>query len=204
VLAGKHAIAPEVLDALGGSAVLVANLPYNIATPLVALCLEGTCRALSEPGRAGLCRFDRLTFTVQHEVADRLAAGAGSKDYGPVSILVALLGDVQLGPPIPPVAFWPRPGVVSRMVRIDFDAEAAGKLRDIDMLKRVVQLAFAQRRKQIHSAGRRKGARIDLAAFDKALARANIERSLRPEQVTPEQYLQLANFLAEESSRPPR
>ena len=197
VLAGKHAMCPEVLDALGTSAVLVANLPYNIATPLVAICLEGTYRAQANPAQAGLCRFDRLTFTVQHEVADRLAARPGSKDYGLVSILVALLGRVQLGPAIPPSAFWPRPGVVSRIVRLDFDTEAVGKLRDIDMLEKVIRLAFAQRRKQIHSAARRKGAGIDLAVFDDALAAAGIERSVRPEQVSPEQYLLLANFLAE-------
>ena len=197
VLAGKHAMCPEVLDALGTSAVLVANLPYNIATPLVAICLEGTYRAQANPAQAGLCRFDRLTFTVQHEVADCLAAKPGSKDYGPVSILAALLGRAQLGPTIPPSAFWPRPGVVSRIVRLDFDIEAAGKLRDIDMLEKVIRLAFAQRRKQIHSAARRKGAGIDLAVFDDALAAAGIERSVRPEQVSPEQYLLLANFLAE-------
>lgn len=70
VLAGKHAISPEVIAALGeGSVNLISNLPYNVATPLIAECLVSTWRRVVG-GDSLTCRFERLTFTVQREVAD--------------------------------------------------------------------------------------------------------------------------------------
>ncbi len=193
VLAGKHTLNPRVLDALGPRAEMVANLPYNIATPLVAECLRESWRARLPAGR---CRFDRLTFTVQKEVADRLAAGPGDGSYGPVSVLVALLGDARAGAVIPPTAFWPRPKVSSRVVRIDVDPDAADRLRDVEALSAVLTAAFGQRRKQIGSAGRRTDA-FEAAAFDAALAAAGIDPTARAERIDPGQYLTLSNALAE-------
>ena len=81
VLASKHALADDVLRSVGPRAVLVANLPYGAATPLVMECLISSWRSTCHAPSAGACRFDRLTFTVQREVAQRLSASAGEKPY---------------------------------------------------------------------------------------------------------------------------
>lgn len=195
VLAGKHEISPDVLAACGApqgeasTACLVSNLPYNIATPLLAECLLLSWRALRGPG--GACRFDRLTFTVQKELAERLVAGPGSSAYGPVSVLVALLGRWRLGPIVPASAFWPAPKVASRIVRIDFDAARAALLADAATLSATLSAAFGQRRKQVGTIFRRAW-----PAAAEALPAAGVDPTWRAEQIAPEQYLALANALA--------
>lgn len=197
VLSGKHALNPAVTQALGPAAHMVANLPYNIATPLIAECLVASWRA-SHGNRQGLCLFERLTFTVQRELADRLSASPGRGDYGPVSVLVALLGRIRRGPAVPASAFWPRPKVASRIMRIDFDPEASGKVRSIDVLVGVVALAFRHRRKQIGSIRRSAGEVYGAAQLDSAFGIAGINRTMRPEQVGPGRFLAMANALTDD------
>ena len=197
VLAGKHQIAPDVLAEVAPACHLVANLPYNIATPLIAQCLIESWRSCTQA--AGV-RFDRLTFTVQREVGDRLAAEAGMGEYGPVSVLTGLLGEVTLGPGVPNSAFWPRPKVASRIVRIDFHADRVGAIDDIDVLSEVLSLAFGQRRKQLGSVVRRKDAPFAVQTWQDALAGSGIDASTRAEQVPPDALAELANRLA---STPP-
>lgn len=192
-LAGKAGLSGAVREVLPPAAHLVANLPYGIATPLVAECLVSSWRARA--GQKGHCRFDRLTFTVQREVADRLRASPGGRDYGPVSVLVALLGRLRVGSALPASAFWPTPKVASRMVRIDFDAAAAAALRDVEVLRALLSVAFGQRRKQLGSILRRRPAGFDAEALAAAVAQAGIDPSLRGEAVTPAQYLAAANLL---------
>lgn len=156
ILAGKHAISPDVLGALGGRAVMVANMPYNIAMPLIAECLTDSWRAGC--GQEGACKFDSMTFTVQRELADRISASPGQKAYGPISVLVSLLGIAKLGPAVPASAFWPRPKVDGQIMRIDFDDHAARRIADVDVLTATLALAFSQRRKQIGSIVRRRRA----------------------------------------------
>jgi 16S rRNA (adenine1518-N6/adenine1519-N6)-dimethyltransferase len=228
VLAGKHEISPAVLAACGAGilpaqqdagktclpaasrqvpapqakANLVSNLPYNIATPLLAECLLLSWRALGGPGGpGGPCRFERLTFTVQKELAERLVAEPGGSAYGPVSVLVALLGRWRLGPIVPATAFWPAPKVASRIVRIDFDAARAGRLADARTLSATLATAFGQRRKQVGTIFRRawpsfagRPATEGKAALE-FLAAAGIDPTWRPEQIDPQQYLDLANRL---------
>ncbi len=233
ILVGKHALAGEVVEARGPSADLVSNLPYNIATPLVAQCLVSSWEAVREERDSGFAptvvrrdgirdsgkklqedsssclpetrnpnpesrfvRFNRLTFTVQQEVADRMVAPHGSWEYGPVSVIVALLGKARFGHAVPNTAFWPKPQVASRMVRIDFDADRARLLADVRALKAVVALAFGQRRKQIGSVIHRKNAAFVAEDFSRALDAAGIPRTVRAEQIAPEQFLSAANALA--------
>ena len=83
---------------------LVANLPYNIASPLIVELL--------------IAGVDLLAFTVQKEVADRLRAGPETKEYGTLSILVQLLSRVEVMRTLPPQAFWPMPKISSALVRL--------------------------------------------------------------------------------------
>jgi 16S rRNA (adenine1518-N6/adenine1519-N6)-dimethyltransferase len=195
VLAGKHQLAPELLDALPERTQLVSNLPYNIATPLLAECLAESWRHLRRPG-PGRRLFERMTFTVQREVADRLGAACGSDAYGPVSVMSAVMGSLRPGPVVSPGAFWPRPNVESRMCRFDFDAGRAALLEDVGVLQRLLAHAFGQRRKQIRSISRRKGLGFALEAVEAAMASAGIDPSCRPERVEPGGFLAFANALA--------
>ncbi len=193
-LAGKHRIAPAVLETLAGlgdgPAKLVSNLPYNIATSLIVECL-----LLGRPGHEDApVRFESLTFTVQREVTERLVAGPGSGAYGPVSVMVALYGQATLGPLLPPEAFWPRPTVTSRMMRIDVRLADAGP--DPRALSAVLTACFGQRRKRIGSVGRRRGSPWDDATFSAALASVGIDGDQRPEQVAPAQFAALSQTLA--------
>ncbi len=195
ILAGKHEISPQVLDALGKSADMVANLPYNIATPLIINCLISSW--LSSHGHEEkTCRFGRLTFTVQREVADRFAAAPNSDAYGPVSVIIALLGRLTAGAIVPPTAFWPPPKVSSRIVRIDYDAEKAEKVADVRRLQQVLTIAFAHRRKQLGSSGRTQDPTLPDGLFAASLEGAGIDPSRRAENIPPEDYLLLANEIA--------
>ncbi|RKY27959.1 MAG: ribosomal RNA small subunit methyltransferase A [Planctomycetota bacterium] len=190
ILADKSTIAPPVLAELGHSARLVANLPYSIATSLVAECMLESWRAIKTRG----VRFESLTFTVQQEVAQRFAATAG-RQFGPVSVILSLLGKVSLGPTIPASSFWPRPKIASQIVRIDFDAAAAEKLHDAATLQALLSMAFTQRRKRISSTAKGRGAPLAPEVFANALAAANIDPASRADQIPPKNYLTLANIL---------
>jgi 16S rRNA (adenine1518-N6/adenine1519-N6)-dimethyltransferase len=195
IMATKHSICPRVLEMLApGPAHMISNLPYNIATPLVAECLLESWRASvrSEPDAV---QFDSLSFTVQREVADRFAARQG-KDYGPISVIISLMGRISTGPVVPPGAFWPRPAVSSRIIRIDFDPGAAGSLESAESLQAILAQVFSQRRKKIGSAGTARGAAFDRGQLGRALAEAGVNPDARPDTIPPDAYLAVANSLA--------
>jgi len=194
VLAGKHALSPAVKAALGGSADLVANLPYNIATPVLAECLVESWQAACGRRTDCVC-FDRMTFTVQQEVARRLTARPGEGAYGPVSVLVGLLGRLTAGPRVPASAFWPAPRVASRAIRIDFDAPMASQVRSVEVLRTAVMLSFAHRRKQIGSILKRSDGPFEPEALRSALSAAGIELTCRAERVSPERFCAFAEAL---------
>ncbi|MGB2976517.1 MAG: 16S rRNA (adenine(1518)-N(6)/adenine(1519)-N(6))-dimethyltransferase RsmA, partial [Phycisphaerae bacterium] len=139
-LKDKHTLSPAMVEralerqaALGGPLKLVANLPYAAATPLVAdLLLAGPIP-------------ERLVFTVQKEVADRLAADPATRDYGPVGVLVQALAEVQVLRRLAPSVFWPRPRVSSAMVRLMPSAERRGRLKDLRIFRRVLEGLFGHR-----------------------------------------------------------
>jgi 16S rRNA (adenine1518-N6/adenine1519-N6)-dimethyltransferase len=200
-LAGKRHLSPAVLAELGPQAQLVSNLPYNVATPLVAQCLldSWTATRRASPAEGSLTVFRSLTFTVQKEVADRLMALPGDESYGQVSVIVALLSAVQAGPILPPQAFWPRPAVDSRMMRLDFRPDQASRLCDADLLNRLLGMAFGQRRKQLGSIFRRKDSPMPTDALTVAAEKAGIDLSKRAEEIPPSQFLDMSNCLAESS-----
>lgn len=179
-LAGKHALnaelAKEIAEEITGGRrpKLVANLPYNIASPLIIELLIAGC---------GL-----LAFTVQREVAQRLRAAAGSGDYGPLSVMAQVLADVELLRVLPPQAFWPAPKVESalmRMTRRD-DADAvAGRARPLGAF---VQAVFSSRRKTLRNA---LGKAVPGANAEEIIASQNLAAEVRPEALTPGQFLSL-------------
>ncbi len=203
VLSGKHALAPAVLDALAGAerARLVANLPYSVAVPVILNCLVNSWRAACRPGPPAV-RFDRLTVTVQRELAERLLAPVGSGSYGPASVVVALLSRPTPGRVLPPHVFWPRPKVDSQMLRLDFDPDAAAAVADAAQLSAVLAAAFAHRRKKLSTTCRTRGFPFAREAFLAAAGEAGIDPGERPHRVAPEGFRALANALGPRNGGP--
>ena len=136
-LDGKRALHPTLREILLPLAAfkLVANLPYGCATPLMTNLL------LDYPNCSG------LFVTVQKEVADRLGAKPGGKDYGPLSIIATAIASVKPIAKLPPECFWPRPDVTSSMCSAT--RLAMPLTPNVHALADFVQALFEQRRKQI-------------------------------------------------------
>jgi len=158
---------------------LVANLPYNVATPLVAESLDGL------PAVGLWC------VMVQREVADRFFAAPETKAYGAVSVLVQLTAERTGFHPVSRNVFRPRPNVDSALVAFRRRGELPA---DYPRLKAVVGAAFAHRRKQLPNslelAGL--GSRAQAVA---ALARIGREPSTRAEALKPDEFVALAHAL---------
>lgn len=176
-LSGKHALNPALQSAIavakaaGRAVKLVANLPYNIASPLVVELL--------------IAGVDRLAFTVQKEVALRLKAAADSEAYGPLSVMVQLLSQVELLRALPPTAFWPAPKIDSALVCCKRDDRLGESARPLG--KFVHQIFSARRktlRKSLHLGWPDWNAEADLAAL-------GIDPASRPETLSPMKFLDL-------------
>jgi len=158
---------------------LVANLPYNVATPLVAESLDG------------LPSVELWCVMVQREVADRFFAEPEKKAYGAVSVLVQLAAERTGFHPVSRNVFRPRPNVDSALVAF---RRRRALPADYPRLKAVVGAAFAHRRKQLPNSLELAGlaSREQAAA---ALARIGREPATRAEALAPEEFVALANAL---------
>ncbi len=156
---------------------LVANLPYNVAVPVV-LHLLATLPGLQH----GLVM-------VQKEVAERLTAGPGSKVYGVPSAKLAWYAEARQAGRVPPSVFWPVPNVDSGLVAFTRREPPEGARREAVFA--VVDAAFAQRRKTLRAALGGWAGGADAAA--KALVAAGIDPGLRGEQLSIAQFAAIAS-----------
>lgn len=140
-----HADALQVTDLpdlphAGAPTALVANLPYNVATPILLTALQ---------------RFEQLSTAlvmVQSEVVDRLTAGPGSRTYGAPSVKAAWYGRLSHAGKISRQIFWPVPNVDSALVRLDRHDHPLGTAEERERVFEIVDAAFAQRRKTLRAA----------------------------------------------------
>ena len=154
---------------------LVANLPYNIATPLLLDILDG------------LPQITAMLVMVQEEVAERLAARPGGGAYGLPSLKVACRARAEVLGRVPPTVFWPRPRVSSALLAIDRLPAAAAD--NIDDLYRLARRAFGQRRKMLRASLR---GVVAPAAF----AAAGVDPAARPGELAVEDWSRLAAAVA--------
>lgn len=156
---------------------LVANLPYNIATPLVVQVLEQAPQVGS------------LLVMVQREVGERLAARPGQAAYGAVSVVVDYWAEASVVGRVPPTVFVPRPNVESALVRIDRRPSPAVPVTTAtyDRLRQVVRAGFAQRRKMLR---RSLAGVVPVAAF----AAAGVAPEAWAEELDVEQWGRLAGW----------
>lgn len=136
-------VVAAVLERLGAAKgrrfKLVANLPYNIATPVLSNLLS--CPALP----------DTMTATIQKELADRIVARPSTKDYGALSVWVQAQCEAQIVRLMPPSVFWPRPKVTSAIVHIRVRRDWRERIPDLDFFHAFARAMFFHRRKFLRS-----------------------------------------------------
>jgi len=168
---------------------VVGNLPYNISSPILF-------KLLALAARTG--GVTDATLMLQREVADRLTAGPGTREYGVLSIQTALHADVSRVLALPPGAFRPPPRVSSAVVRLSFRPPGVA-VADEGLLVGLVRSIFTQRRKTLRNAlqpfANQRGRRAD-----EALAAAGLDGRRRPETL---QLVELARLADVFASAPP-
>ncbi len=162
---------------------ILGNLPYNISSPVLFWMLDD---------RSAIAR---AIVMLQKEVAMRLVASPGTKDYGILAVLFGAFADTKKLFDVSPKSFLPPPEVTSAVVRIDF-REGKHAVDDELWFRRVVKAAFGQRRKTIRNAFLgAAGLKLDAERIDAALEVAGIDPKLRPERLSVETFAALANAL---------
>jgi 16S rRNA (adenine1518-N6/adenine1519-N6)-dimethyltransferase len=191
VLAGKHRFAPAVLAAIDaaraaaprGRLLLVANLPYCVATPVISNLL-----ALPRP-------FDAAVVTVQREMAERMTAPAGTSSYNALSVWVGAQCRGEIVRILPPSVFWPRPKVDSAIVRLDVEPERRAAIGDLARFHAFVREVFCHRRKVLRSsllrmAGGKKEAAAQ-ATVERVYAALGLPPDARAEDIPPDDFVRL-------------
>ena len=175
---------PELVQSEGFErAVLVGNLPYQVTGAVVKQILDA---------RAVLTR---AVLTVQREVARRMTALPGGKDYGVLSIAVQLRTRPEWLFDLPPEHFSPVPRVHSSALRLDFTSEPPVRVEDERVFFRVVRTAFQQRRKMLkNTLSSLVGGQQDVLA--RVCSGAGVDPLLRPEAISMEQFEQICRGLA--------
>lgn len=156
---------------------IVGNLPYNISTPLLFHLLNYADH------------IQDMYFMLQAEVVDRMVAPAGSSDYGRLSIGIQYQCEVERLLRVPPGCFSPAPKVDSAVVKLR-PRPPRWPLRDRKALDRVVRAAFGQRRKTLRNGLRN-------LVSDEQFQAVAVDSSWRPQQLTIEDYVKLANLVAD-------
>jgi len=194
-LAGKNTLNPLVLDAVRSGLAsplarrfkLVANLPYNVATPVVGNLLV----------HPELCPA-KMVVTIQLELAERMRAGPGTGEYGALSVLVQALGRCELVRVLPPSVFWPRPKVSSAVVAITPDPARRASVGEVDWFHSVVRRVFLHRRKNLrgvlHALYRD---RLGKPEIDALLESLGLVGTVRAEALDVEEFLALSARLRE-------
>ncbi|MBR1598284.1 MAG: 16S rRNA (adenine(1518)-N(6)/adenine(1519)-N(6))-dimethyltransferase RsmA [Lachnospiraceae bacterium] len=165
---------------------VVANLPYYITTPIIMGLLENHVPV------------DNITVMVQKEVAERMQAGPGTKDYGALSLAVQYYAKPYIAANVPPNCFIPRPNVGSAVIRLElFDAPPV-KVIDERLMFQMIRASFNQRRKTLQNSIVNGGVSVTKDRIVAALKRMELSETIRGEALTLSQFAELANLLSEE------
>jgi len=188
-LRNKNRLSPEVIDAVkeqltaGPDRVfkLAANLPYNIATPIISNLLSSEIVPRV------------MAVTIQKELADRIMAKPSTKDYSALSIWMQSQCRMELVRILPPSAFWPRPKVSSAILKIEFDSALRQRVVDLEFFHKFVRAMFFHRRKFLRSvvASAFKH-QIEKPEVDDILSQLGFARDARAEQLDVETMIALS------------
>ena len=172
---------PEIME--GKPFKVVANLPYYITTPIIMSLLESKLP------------IERLVVMVQREVALRMIAQPGSKDYGALSVAVQYYTEPDIVLDVPPKAFMPAPAVTSAVIRCVLRDKPPVDVIDEKRFFRVVKAGFAQRRKTFSNTMKTTG--LSKEQIEAILAKANIDGQRRGETFSLQEFADVANAWCE-------
>ena len=161
---------------------VVANLPYYITTPIIMSLLESKLP------------IERLVVMVQKEVALRMIAKPGTKDYGALSVAVQYYTEPDIVLDVPPKSFLPAPAVTSSVIRCVLRDKPPVDVIDEKLFFRIVKAGFAQRRKTFSNTMKTTGLTRD--RIEELLAKANIDGQRRGETFTLQEFADVANAWA--------
>ena len=168
----------------GAPVKVVANLPYYITTPIIMQLLESRMPLRS------------ITVMVQKEVADRMQAKPGSKDYGALSLAVQYYSRPQIAANVPPNCFIPRPKVGSAVIHLDCEGMPVLDVKDEKLLFALIRASFNQRRKTlVNGLKNAPGLSFDREQILNAVKKLGWKETVRGEELTLEQFAYLADFL---------
>jgi len=191
-LKNKNRLNPDLLaavyreiDAVAGRRLkLLSNLPYNVATPIITNLL-----ALDRPPYS-------MTVTIQKELADRIVASPGCKDYGALSIWMQSQCRTEIVRVMPPTVFWPRPKVSSAIIRVTLDHALRDRIADRQFFHGFVRSMFFHRRKflrsELLSAFKR---RLNKPDVDGILVEMDLDPTARAEQLDVDTMLKLCEVV---------
>lgn len=189
ILQNKNTINPTVTKVLKelrkkitGRLMLVANLPYNVASSVIINLTTSSVFA------------DSMFVTVQKEVALRMTATVSNKNYGILGIILNATGDVKVIRILKPMVFWPEPLVESAMVSFVRREEKVKRIKDINILRDVVGLFMQHRRKMLKACCKLAKGRLVEIDWPEVFKSCNINPQNRPEQIAPENYIAIANL----------
>ena len=169
----------------GGNRIkVVANLPYYITTPIIMGLFESHVP------------LQNITVMVQKEVADRMQAGPGSKDYGALSLAVQYYATPYIAANVPQNCFMPRPNVGSAVIRLTLHEEPPVKVKDEGFMFALIRASFNQRRKTLVN-GLTNATELNLSKEEvqAALEKMGLSATVRGEALTLEQFAELSNLL---------
>ncbi len=168
---------------------VVANLPYYITTPIIMGLFEAHVP------------IDNITVMVQKEVAERMQSGPGSKDYGALSLAVQYYADPYIVANVPPNCFMPRPNVGSAVIRLTLHQDAPIRVKDEQLMFRLIRASFNQRRKTLAN-GLNNSSELSFSkeTIEKAINQLGVTPTIRGEALTLEQFAKLTDILLELSN----
>ncbi len=192
VLKNKNRFAPEVLEAVERELAvdpqrrlkLVANLPYNIATPVITNLV------------ASDLPWERMVVTIQWELAERMTARPGTSAYGALSVWIQSQCDVEIVRKLRPTVFWPRPKVESAIVLLRPNPQGRARIANREFFRDFLRRLFHQRRKFLR--------RVVVGMYRKQLSKPEVDAVLeacglgadnRAEELSVEKLIELANAL---------
>jgi 16S rRNA (adenine1518-N6/adenine1519-N6)-dimethyltransferase len=163
---------------------IVANLPYYITTPIIMGLFEAHVPV------------ENITVMVQKEVAERMQAAPGGKDYGALSLAVQYYAKPYIAANVPPNCFMPRPGVGSAVIRLSLHKDHPVKVKDERLLFRIIRESFNQRRKTLVN-GLNNGTEVKLPkeTIAEAISELGVSPTIRGEALTLEQFAKLSDII---------
>ena len=169
----------EKLD--GGPVKVVANLPYYVTTPIIAKLIEDNLN------------LESIIVMVQKEVAERMEASPGGKEYGSLSVFVNFYSKPEIVVKVPKTVFMPQPKIDSAVIKLTIKKE----LPDVDKVQffKVVKAAFSKRRKTIINSLSTYGFNIEKETIREALENVNISAETRAENLSVEDFIKISKTL---------